>query len=300
MIQRVIYGLVFAAAVFAAVVFMPSGIIAVMLAILSFWCILEFYRLLGLAKIPSFRWFGVGGGVILMLATYLGFKWHNGDDVANIARAAEWEAAVLAFAVLVLMVRQFPQKHNRQPLATIACTLLGIAYIPLMLNFFIKLAFAWSNVGWWMPLGGQSGGYLILFLLIVTKMSDVGAFLIGNLFGQHKLFPRLSPMKTWEGLVGAVLAGIATSCIFTRVIDGQFGTVQISMLHATILGAILAFVGITGDLAESLIKRTAGAKDSGRFIPGLGGILDIADSVLFTLPVMYAYVRVVLHPGIAA
>jgi phosphatidate cytidylyltransferase len=106
------------------------------------------------------------------------------------------------------------------------------------------------------------------------------------------LIPRISPGKTWEGFGGAILGSTLTSVIFVHFLgDKMFGMNQ---LHAVILGIILGLAAVIGDLIESLFKREAGVKDSGRFFPGIGGILDLLDSLLFNAPLMYLYLRHVL------
>jgi phosphatidate cytidylyltransferase len=256
--QRLLSTLLIVPPLVCGLAFLPSAVSLSVVIVLSSLMILEFYRVLDRANIPAFRFFGACCGGVLILATYLGFRWNPADGpTACLARATEWESLALAFTVLVLMVRQFPQKHNDKPLPTIACTLLGVMYIPFLLNSFVKLGLTESNVGWRTPLFGHAGFYLIFYAILVAKCTDAGAFFSGLAFGRHKLFPRLSPAKTWEGLVGGIVTGVVVSLVFFRLTEGKLGSIRVDAFHATILGVLLSIVATMSDLTESLIKRAA-------------------------------------------
>jgi phosphatidate cytidylyltransferase len=109
------------------------------------------------------------------------------------------------------------------------------------------------------------------------------------------MIPRISPGKTWEGFAGAIAVSMGASLLFAHLAGPRL--VGMTWVHATILGVILSVGAVIGDLIESIFKREAGVKDSGRFFPGIGGILDLLDSLLFNAPIMYLYLRHVLtHP----
>jgi len=263
------------AAVFAAAFWLPPvGVLLVLMLIcgLALW---EFYGLLDASGIPHFKLVGLAGGWALIAATW--FSLLKGDGVPH---DSDW--LVLFATVTVIFLRQFPQKNNPRPLVTIAGTLLGVMYVPFLLNFFTKILMQWGDSG---------GRWMLVYLILVVKMTDIGAYFTGCTFGRHKLIPRISPAKTWEGCFGGVLAGVAASCLFLLVSRGRMGVLPMSLGDALVLGVLLAFTGIVGDLTESLFKRAAGMKDSGRIIHGMGGILDVLDSLLFAAPAMYAYVR---------
>ena len=136
------------------------------------------------------------------------------------------------------------------------------------------------------------GTYYIVFFIIVTKFSDMGAYLVGSLIGKHKMIPRVSPGKTWEGFGGAIVISTGASLLFAHLFRDHL--VGMSMMHAVVLGVMLSLAAVIGDLIESLMKREAGVKDSGSYFPGIGGILDLLDSLLFNAPLMYLYLRHVL------
>ena len=255
--------------------------------------LLEFYGIMHKTGIRTFRLLGIGNGLTLMAGLFLAVnaKTLLPDSAARVAA----EAPLLLFAVIVfaVCVRQFPQKDNPQPLATIAGTMMGILYVPFLLAFIIFLAFRWEPVTWSQPFGNTARA-LILYLVVVVKSSDIGAFVVGRTFGRHKLFPRISPGKTWEGLAGGLVAGVLMSgLIFWWLADGRpyaaFGRLLVTRTDAWVLGAVLSAIGVVGDLIESLLKRSAGLKDSGCTIPGMGGILDVLDSLLFAAPALYFY-----------
>jgi len=189
---------------------------------------------------------------------------------------------VLVFALLGAFIRLVvvPEAH-RAPITTAALTLLGLLYVPFLFNFVALLAF--------MPGPAEQNRFLLIYLLAVTKFSDVGAYVIGSLIGRHKMIPRISPGKTWEGFAGAILTSLLISVALVRVMGGR--VLAISFTDSIILGLLLPLVSVVGDLAESVVKRDASIKDSGRSIPGIGGALDLIDSILFTAPVLYFYLE---------
>jgi phosphatidate cytidylyltransferase len=125
----------------------------------------------------------------------------------------------------------------------------------------------------------------LLIVLLGTAACDTGAYFAGSLLGRHKLIPHISPAKTWEGLAGGALGAVVAALAFS-------GALGVSIPVAIVLGLAVCAAAVSGDLCESLLKRAAGVKDSGRVIPGHGGILDRIDSILFVLPAVYWFVQV--------
>jgi phosphatidate cytidylyltransferase len=250
---------------------------------------IEFYRLLNLPGIPVFRWLGVIVGACMVTATYFTM----GLSADQAADALTWEHFVLCVGLIVVFFRQFPQKDNSQPLGTIACTLLGILYVPYLFNYFTRLLYTWEHGAHDMRVG-ETGRQLVFYLVVVVKSTDIGAFFVGSAIGKHKLFPRLSPRKTWEGLVGGVVCAMIASLSFVKGSHGSFGVLEVRMVDGVILGLLLSLIGTAGDMFESLLKRASGSKDSGAAVPGMGGLLDVLDSLLFGAPVLYFYARFIL------
>ncbi len=192
------------------------------------------------------------------------------------------EELVLVFSVLGAFIRLVVrQEEHRAPITTAALTLLGLVYVPFLFNFVALLLF--------MPGNQDQNRFLLIYLLAVTKFSDVGAYVIGSLIGRHKMIPRISPGKTWEGFAGAILTSLVVSILMTQAMGERMQA--LSFTSSVVLGLLLPLISVVGDLAESVVKRDASIKDSGRTIPGIGGALDLIDSILFTAPVLYVYLQ---------
>lgn len=245
--------------------------------------LLEFYGLVAKRDLVCFKWSGLIGGVLLMIGTFLHATGHLGiHDVPS--RINDFETGFLILFVLGLCVRQFVSKSNTAGILAISTTLFGLMYVPWLLNFIQKIHF--------FPGILDNGKFYVLYFILVTKFSDTGAYVVGSLIGKHKMIPRISPAKTWEGFGGAILVSTVTSLVFAHFLGHKMP--GMTPVHAVILGVILSSTAVIGDLIESLFKREAGVKDSGNFFPGIGGILDLLDSLLFNAPIMYLYLRHVL------
>ena len=179
-------------------------------------------------------------------------------------------------------MRQFVSKSNTAGILAISTTLFGLMYVPWLLNFIQKINF-FQNV---------DGHFYLLYFVVITKFSDTGAYAVGSLIGRHKMIPRISPGKTWEGFFGAIAVSTTASLLFVHLAQDKMPAMN--WKHAVILGVVLSITAVIGDLIESLFKREAGVKDSGAFFPGIGGILDLLDSLLFNAPIMYLYLRHIL------
>jgi phosphatidate cytidylyltransferase len=241
----------------------------------------EFYGIVGKRGLVCFSGWGIFGGVMLMLGTFLNLTGLIGTS-GSPARVNDFETSFLILFVLGLCFRQFISRSNTAGILAISTTLFGIMYVPWLLNFIQKINF----------FPGVDGHFYLLFFMLITKFSDTGAYAVGSLIGKHKMIPRISPGKTWEGFAGAIVVSTAASVLFFHL----FGTHLKGMtyFHATVLGVILSVSAVVGDLIESIFKREAGVKDSGSFFPGIGGILDLLDSLLFNAPIMYLYLRHIL------
>jgi|TARA_B100000809_G_scaffold131876_1_gene129596 phosphatidate cytidylyltransferase len=267
-----------------ATLYAPAWSVLIFLTAVASIAMLEFCHMLDLARIPVFRIYGVVCGIAIITVTFFTL----GPSPEQLAQSYKWECFILFATVVVVCVRQFPQKHNDQPLATVACTLLGVLYVPFLINYFTRILFTWDDVGIRDSLG-RTGQLLLFYAMVVIKSGDIGAYFVGRKWGRHKLFERVSPSKTWEGLGGGVSASLAGSLCFFYSVGGVMGQVSMRLHDAIILGIVLSLVGTVGDLFESLLKRAAGMKDSGSTIPGMGGVLDVLDSLLFAAPLLYIY-----------
>ena len=177
--------------------------------------------------------------------------------------------------MLLLLIAQLYRKDEK-PFQAVAYTLLGILYIAVPLSLFNILA--------------VDNRPALLGLFIILWSSDVGAYVFGMLFGQegkHKLFPSISPKKSWEGFIGGLLIAPATGYILWSV-----GMLPYGLIHVLTISLLIAVFGVFGDLVESMLKRSVGVKDSGHIMPGHGGLLDRFDAALFALPVALFYIKI--------
>lgn len=272
-------------AIFSGNAFVREWVFLGLMLLLAGVGLVEFYALVEKRGLVCFKSWGIANGLLLMGATfYYVTIYQPGHEHRGLpSRANDFETSVLILFVLGLCVREFVSKKNQAVgLTAISTTLLGLMYVPWLLNFIQKINF----------FPGVDGRFYVLYFILVTKFSDVGAYAVGSLVGRHKMIPRISPGKTWEGFAGAIVVSTGASIAFAQLAGPRLA--GMNMLHAAILGVLLSVAAVIGDLIESLFKREAGVKDSGRFFPGIGGILDLLDSLLFNAPLMYLYLRHVL------
>ncbi len=170
-------------------------------------------------------------------------------------------------------------------------TVFGTVYTVIFFGFIVRLMYFHAEIKDAAHGKGITDIFLVLFLIAVTKFSDMGAYVVGVLFGKHKMIPHISPAKSWEGFVGAFIGSFGAAAILLACMPEKIA--PITWLHGMILAPILCATAVTGDLAESVLKRCAAIKDSGQTLPGIGGILDLTDSLLFTAPVFYFYLSAI-------
>jgi phosphatidate cytidylyltransferase len=187
-------------------------------------------------------------------------------------------AALFVIALLISQTFRF-QKDFTKMLAGIGVTLLGVFYLAFLGGFLIATRVGFENIP------GLSTKLLLLFFIVIFA-SDAGAYFVGKAIGKHKLVPKISPGKTWEGLFGGIAAAAGAAAVCTATFFPEF-----PYKFSVPLAAVMAIVGVFGDLAESAIKRGAGAKDAATILPGHGGLLDRLDSLLFNAPILYYFAR---------
>lgn len=181
-------------------------------------------------------------------------------------------AAGLFMALLMVRVVYTLYSRESDPLRSLAFTLLAIGYIAMPLSMAALLS-------------EPRNRFVLLLVFVMIWINDTGAFLTGITFGRHRLCERLSPKKSWEGFFGGLLFAAATGLGAYLLFPEIFG--YLTPIGAVALGVVVSVFSTWGDLFESLVKRLAGAKDSGRIMPGHGGILDRIDSLLFVIPVVF-------------
>ncbi|MCK5450434.1 MAG: phosphatidate cytidylyltransferase [Candidatus Omnitrophica bacterium] len=264
-VKRTIVSLVLIGLVYAVVYSIPNVFFCLVIALFVGLGQFEFFRLVQNKGIFVYKYFGTIVGILVPVVIFMG---NSFPELKNL------EPILIVAASLFAFTMQFLRKDNAHDhLVSTALTLFSLFYVSWFFSFFIKLKFL------------ENGANLIAFLIIATKSADIGAYVVGSLFGKNELIPRISPKKTIEGTLGGVILSLIFSVTLGRMLTG------FSVLHLSILGILMATLGQIGDLAESLIKRDCGVKDSGKYFAGIGGMLDLIDSLLFTAPVFYFYVK---------
>jgi phosphatidate cytidylyltransferase len=264
----------------AGVVFIPAFIVVTRLGEFVFLGfvdlvivlgMLEFYGMMRNKGIRPYRGIGVLCGVTL--STYVFF------------RSGLYANFFLTFVVMAIMGLELTRKDGRLAVYHVSTTVFGIIYVAFLASHMVLLRELPRLVG--VPY--ETGASFVFLAFAVTWASDTGAFAVGSLLGRTPLLTRVSKNKTWEGALGGVafaaLAGWIASLTFAPYLDTA---------RAVAVGGLASLVGLLGDLFESMLKRDAEVKDSSRIIPGHGGVLDRFDSLLFTVPLIYYFLKFVI------
>lgn len=244
-----------------------------LLTLLSALTLHEFYGMMVKMGARPFRGLGISIGVLMTAAPYY-LAYYTDEPVIGHSLAM----GLLVFALIFSCIRVLDERDSSNRVETVGATVIGVLYIPFMLQFLVGILMRDSDSG--------DNLTLCLWVVAVSKFCDVGALLTGLVFGRHKMAPVISPKKTWEGAVGGVLisAGVGATLAFfcsARLPD------NFTPLLAALLAVPLAVTTIVSDLMESVLKRRAGTKDTGQLIPGIGGAFDLTDSLILTAPVAY-------------
>src|SRR5947199_1218316 len=228
--------------------------------LISLW---ELYGMLEQNEVPKFKLTAMICGAAMLCGSFY-YSSHFG-----LANSYEYETAVLLLFLLTVITRQmFARLREDEPLQAMAYTLFGLLYVLWLFNFMTKILYVVPRS----DTGAIMGQFYCLYLIAVTKFSDMGAYLTGSVIGRHPLIPHISPNKTWEGFFGAMGFSLLASLLLFKLMPGHLSV--LTWTHATILGLLLGFAAVIGDLAESIIKRSTGVKDSGNMLPGIGGALN--------------------------
>jgi phosphatidate cytidylyltransferase len=236
----------------------------------------ELYSMAELKGARPLVWPGAAGAAGFVLVALL-----FGDSSPQPAGVGVYAAA---FTLLVAAAAIWTRGVEGQPLLSTAVTVFGAVYTGGLLSYGVLLRHLPAVTG---PLHGT---VLLFAPVLLTWSSDTFAYFVGRAFGRHKLIPKVSPGKTVEGAVGAVVGTIVVAVAYAQLLQ-QFPGLSMGVPMAALFGLVISVAAQVGDLAESLLKRDAGVKDSGRLLPGHGGALDRFDSLLFTLPIAYLFFR---------
>lgn len=241
------------------------ALLAVAAMVLGLW---EFYALakrLQLKPDPATGF--IAGAILITIAL-------QPDPAITLAGA---HFVIIAFTAITLVSTTLRGAPFDKMIASVGATMLGILYVPLLGSHLLSIRMGFSPV---------LSAHLLSFFFLVLMGADAGAYYVGRAIGKHKLAPSISPGKTWEGVAGGIAAALAMGALshfwFFRELPLKF---------ILPLAVVMTVVGILGDLAESALKRGAGAKDAANLLPGHGGLLDRLDSLLFNAPLIYYFAR---------
>lgn len=264
----------------ASVVFIPCFIIITntggyhFLALINaviFIGMWEFYRMMEAKGIRPYKLIGIICG--LALTWYVFFR--NGM-YANL---------FLTLALVTLMSLELTRRESRMAVYHISATILGVVYVAFLGSHLILLREFPLSIN----LDYGMGGSFVFLAFIVTWAGDTGAYIVGSFVGRHPLIPRISEKKTREGSAGGLMFSIGAALI-ARITFAPY----LELWHALALGLLSGILGQLGDLVESLMKRDVEVKDASAMIPGHGGVLDRFDSLLFTTPLIYYFIKFVV------
>jgi phosphatidate cytidylyltransferase len=239
----------------------PLPWFTVLVAIWGLLAVSEFYKIAAASKILPLTYFGLVWTLLFILSPHFDYN--------------SLIPLLLTSGVILSQIWLLLRRQKEAAFIDWAWTIAGILYLGWLLSHFVALR------------GLDDGRNWVFFALFTTFGSDTAAFFIGKVLGRHRLAPSISPGKTWEGTIGGIFGAIIVSLLFTLPTPLRL---PLSYWQAILLGLLVSIFGQLGDLVESLLKRNAGVKDSGKLLPGHGGFLDRIDSIVFAGVVVYYYV----------
>jgi phosphatidate cytidylyltransferase len=258
------------------IVLLPLAIVAAMLAAGE---LLAMFRLCGHEPLA---WVVYAGTLLTVAASAVPGLW-PADMASTSIQGVGWITVGLAMSLLIALVGELYRYDGaRRATLDLSLAVFAIAYVGGLVGFLVQLRLFGGG-------DGHVGMLALVSLIAIVKMSDIGQYTVGRLIGKHKLVPTLSPGKTWEGLCGGLMFATATAWLLIESAYSYHWLSGGGFLHALLYGCVLVIAGVVGDLAESLLKRDAGVKDSSSWMPGFGGVLDLLDSLLVAAPVAYLF-----------
>jgi len=266
---RLLSAAVLAPILWASVKLAPPGVFCALVIIAVGVGCWEMYRLLEARGVRAYAWLGLVASWAVL--------WSFMDLPPRIATAAPIAAVTIAASVLAMWRRESPSEMLEASMNTV----FPVLFVGLGLSYMIGLR----------RVPGEEATDLLILLFICVMFADTAAFYGGTALGRHRMTPRISPKKSWEGAAFG-LAGSVAGALLGHIWFYQ----RLGLAHTLILGLILGLAAILGDLAQSMVKRAAGVKDSSNLIPGHGGLLDRADSLIFSAPILYYYYFLFLQP----
>lgn len=269
-LKRTISGTLFVIIIIGSILLGRYSFLLVFISLMLF-SLYEFYKICLQSRVRPQVLYGMLLGALIFATNYF----------FAIGKIGPYIFLGLIPLILSIFIIELYRNQNK-PLHNIAFTLLGLLYVALpfsMLNY-IVLSYSSYRIGY------QS--HLLIGFFALAWANDSGAYAFGVSIGKNKLFPKISPKKSWEGLVG----GFFTTALVAWLISMVYP--EVSLFHWFVIAFITAVMSVFGDLVESMFKRSIGTKDSGKFLPGHGGVLDRFDGILFAAPVVFVYLEMMM------
>lgn len=264
--KRAITGALFVVVLMGSILWHPISF-AVLFSVVVVLGIAEFYKLLKPKDIHPQKYVGIIFGLLIFLAAF--------QNAQNYLHSAAMMLLIPAFAGIFIL-ELFRNKPN--PFHNIAFTILGIAYIAVPISLINSLVYPDYITMKYNP-------EILIGYFVLIWTCDTGAYLTGITVGKHPMYKRISPKKSWEGLLGGTVLTIGMAFLVA-----QFSH-EIKTLHWVAIALIIVIFGVLGDLVESMLKRSLEVKDSGSFLPGHGGILDRFDSLILSSPFVFTFIQ---------
>ena len=266
------------AAVFVSVllscVFFNYTSFSTLFLVVSIWGLYEFYQLSEKLGAKPYKIIGLTAGTFVFCQAIL-----VNSESTTLIDSSDLMTICISLFFLVFVFALFDKKPNT--VLNLVYTITGIVYT--VIPFTLLLHIACFNDGINLAPTPHYNFHYVLGIILLIWISDVGAYMVGSFIGKHKLFERISPGKTWEGTIGAIILTVGCSYIISMWYP------ELALKHWIVISILVSVFGTLGDLIESMLKRQAGVKDSGKIMPGHGGILDRFDSLIFVSPFVYAY-----------
>ncbi len=262
--QRIVSA--FLMSVITALAVINNYIFILVICFLTAGGLYEFFYMVKKKDIPIYSYVGILIGLLIPLSSFSRF-----------ALTKNWELLFTVMGFLLILFMQFARKDNRNAILGLSTTLFGVLYVSWFFSFLVKIR---------LLLPGIEGVKLLAFIILVTKSGDIGGLVVGSLIGKNPLLPQVSPKKSIEGTLGSLAFSSIVAIMCRSFLPPE---INFPLWQIAIMGMFFGALGQLGDLSESLIKRDCGVKDSGKLFPGLGGVLDMIDSLLFSAPAFYLY-----------
>ncbi len=276
--RRIIFAVI-AAPASIAIVYFGDWLLAILLSVLSALAAWELFRMARETGALPLESAGIALAALLPIAVH----------AQRLGLYTLSLTAIVAMTLLLFACTIWLRGPAGKPLSSVAITAFGVMYAGLF-SYIYALRYHDYAVG------ASAGTALVLLPVLLTWATDVGAYVFGRTFGRKKLIPSISPGKTVEGAVGGLGLAIVICLFYVRFVLMPYAQLGLTIQGAVLFGIVVSIAAQTGDLAESLLKREAGVKDSSRIIPGHGGILDRFDSLLFVMPIAFLLLGRLLLP----